>query len=77
MKAADRMKNFRVRRRNGLRVVRVQYPDALPLALADSGFIEDWDTEDSAAIARAIERVLAAMVVSAGYDVTGSDDGTV
>jgi hypothetical protein len=75
--AANRMRTCRQRRRDGRHVVRITYPDSLPLALAGSGFLGDWDTENEIEIARAIERVLQAVCVSAGYDVTGSDDGTV
>jgi len=75
--AASRMRQCRARRRNGLHVVRVAYPDALPLALCDAGFLAAWDSEDRAAVARAIERVLRAMCAGGGYSVTGSDADTV
>src|SRR5262245_9860667 len=77
MKANARMRICRERKRNGLRVARVEYPDALPLALSDAGFLGAWDTENPQAVARAIEAALRAMVISAGYDVTGAGDDVV
>ena len=70
----NRMQRLRDRRRCHRHTVRIEYPAALPLALADSGFLASWDSENPTAVGKAIEDVLIAMCKSAGYDVTSSDD---
>ena len=75
-RAADRMRSYRERRRNGFKITHrpVAYPDALGLALKDEGLLEEWDTENSEAVDKAIEKALVAICVRNGYGVTGSDD---
>jgi hypothetical protein len=77
--AAARMARFRQRRRNYRHCVRIEYPEALPLALVDAGFLQQWDDTNPKAIAKAIENVLIAMCAKADYDVgvTGSGSGVV
>jgi hypothetical protein len=72
--STDRMRSCRERRRNGLHIARVAYPDALPLALCDEGFLPAWDTENPEAVTKAIEAALSALCAANGYDVTRSDD---
>ena len=73
--ASARMARFRQRRRKHRHSVRVEYPECLPLALVDSGFLAAWDDTNPKAIAEAIERVLLALCQKADYDigVTGSE----
>jgi hypothetical protein len=66
--ASARMARFRQRRRNYRYMVRVEYPEALPLALVDAGFLQQWDDGNPEAIARAIERVLVAMCAKQDYE---------
>jgi hypothetical protein len=73
--AVKRMALCRSRRRNGLHVARVEYPDALPLALVDAGCLSEWDTENESEIVKGIERLL--VKLSTGYSATGSNDDTV
>ena len=72
--ATDRMQRLRDRRRRHCNTVRIEYPEALPLALVDAEFLEAWDTENPLAVTKAIEAMLIDMCKRAGYDVTPSDD---
>ena len=73
-RAADRMQRLRDRRRRHCNIVRIEYPAALPLALADAGLLAAWDSEDPTAVGKAIEVMLIDMCKKAGYEVTPSDD---
>ena len=42
--------------------------------MKDEGLLEEWDTENSEAVDKAIEKALVAICVRNGYGVTGSDD---
>jgi hypothetical protein len=68
------MQRLRDRRRRHCHIVRIEYPAALPLALADAGLLQQWDGEDATAVGKAIEAMLMDMCKRAGYDVTPSDD---
>jgi hypothetical protein len=66
--AAARNARFRQRRRKCRYSVRIEYPEALPLALVDAGWLQQWDDNDPAAIAKAIENVLIAMCSKQDYE---------
>jgi hypothetical protein len=58
----DRVREFRARaKRNGM-LVTIEVQRDLPDALVDSGFLQEWDSENPAEIRKAIERVLAQLI---------------
>jgi hypothetical protein len=65
---AARMARFRQRRRKCRYSVRIEYPEALPLALVDAGFLQQWDDSNPEAIGKAIERVLLALCAKQNYE---------
>lgn len=76
MSSAERVRAFRNRMRRKRTLVQIEIATALPLALAEAGFLAEWDTENEQAIGTAIEQVLDAMC--ARYEcecnaVTGSE----
>jgi hypothetical protein len=62
------MARLHQRRRKCRYSVRIEYPEALPLALVDSGFLAQWDDTNPKAIAKAIENVLIAMCTKQDYE---------
>ena len=58
-----RVREFRARRRRHGMLVQIEIPEGLPLALHEAGFLKEWDTENPQEIRKAIERVLAQMIV--------------
>lgn len=56
-----RVREFRARVRRHSKLIAIEIPGELPLALCEAGFLAEWDTESPAEIRKAIERVLARM----------------
>jgi hypothetical protein len=60
--AADRLREFRARKKRHAMLVQIEIPEGLPLALHEAGFLKEWDTENAMEIRKAIERVLAQLM---------------
>ena len=61
--AADRVRAFRERRKRHAMLVMIEIPEGLPLALHEAGFLKEWDTENAVEVRKAIEKVLAQLMV--------------
>lgn len=44
-------------------LVMIEIPEGLPLALHEAGFLKEWDTENAVEVRKAIEKVLAQLMV--------------
>ena len=60
--AADRVREFRARKKRHAMLVTIEIPEGLPDALVDAGFLEEWNCENSLEIRKAIEKVLAQLI---------------
>ena len=62
--AANRMRVMRERKRAGVTPLSIEVQiDRLALALAEDGFLRDWDAEDRAAIEAALRSMVDAWIV--------------
>ena len=56
-----RVREFRARTRRHGKLIAIEIPGELPLALCEAGFLAEWDCENPVEIRKAIEKVLARM----------------
>lgn len=60
--AADRVREFRARKKRHAMLLQIEIPEGLPDALVDSGFLQEWNAENLGEIRKAIERMLAQLL---------------
>ena len=61
--SAARVRRFRERQKRHGMVLLIEVPAGLPDALVEAGFLQEWNAENPSEIRKAIEKVLAQLVV--------------
>jgi hypothetical protein len=75
MTAAERQRSYRQRKRDGRAVLRVSVQlERLAMALSEDAFLKQWDEDNPAAIAKAIEVMLETYTTSIIGGVTDNSD---
>lgn len=59
---ADRVREFRARKKRHAMLLQIEIPEGLPDALVESGFLREWNCENSLEIRKAVEKVLAQLI---------------